>query len=142
MGGSFELINKVSFTSSQKNEQAKAISNLELSLSISGGGVFSFFAAAGNASNNYQSQSANDSANKNEKSTHTTSLTISSKPPAMTMKEWHEKVMNQKKGWIILHKNVGRSKITDLLLMNKNIPEKYKTEEFEKKLNNFINLTD
>ena len=122
MGGSFELVNTVAFMSEQSSEQAKAISNLELSVSIQGGGIFSSFAAAGKVSNNYQSQSANDSASKHEKSTHSCSLDISSKPPAMTMKEWREKVMNQKKGWIILNKKVGRSKLTELLLMDKNIP--------------------
>jgi hypothetical protein len=82
LGGSFDLINKVSFTSKQSSEQAKAISNMELNASIQGGRIFFSYGVAGKASNNHQSQSANDSASKNEENTHSSSLDISSKPPA------------------------------------------------------------
>ena len=52
MGGDFSLTDTNNFHSKQTTSQAKAIANREISVSLSGGGGFSAFSAAGSGAYN------------------------------------------------------------------------------------------
>ena len=88
--------------------------------------------AAGKVSHNTSIQSASGTDSKTSKSSYTHSTEITAKPAAQNMNfsEWKERVMKQKKGWIIIGKKVQTEPIIKVLFREKNIPVDYlKSEE-------------
>ena len=123
-------MNTVSFKKAQSSSEAKVIANHEISVVVQGGGVFGAVATvAGGLAGSYMNQSANSQADMNQDCSYKSSLEIQSTPQTDNMKEWRKMVMNQKKGWTIIGKQVERVCILKLLIKKRNLKAGHEASE-------------